>query len=56
MASKNLFAALRRLIEKEDATDAAVALVEAIPTVDPEDDGVTIWNDGGVLKVSGPSV
>lgn len=27
----------------------------AIPTVDPADDGVTIWNDEGVLKVSGAS-
>lgn len=27
----------------------------AIPTSDPTDDGVTIWNDGGVLKVSGES-
>lgn len=27
----------------------------AIPTEDPADDGVTIWNDAGVLKVSGAS-
>lgn len=27
----------------------------AIPTTDPADDGVTIWNDAGVLKVSGAS-
>lgn len=31
------------------------ALLAAIPTVDPADDGETIWNDNGVLKVSGAS-
>lgn len=30
---------------------AAEAIIAAIPTVDPED-GETIWNDGGVLKVA----
>lgn len=25
----------------------------AIPTTDPEDGGLTIWNNGGVLTVSG---
>lgn len=34
---------------------ALLTLVENIPTVDPADDGVTIWNDGGVLRVSGTS-
>lgn len=31
----------------------AAAVVNAIPTADPQDDGVTIWSDEGVLKVSG---
>lgn len=30
---------------------AALAIIYAIPTVDPED-SVTIWNDEGVLKVA----
>lgn len=30
-------------------------LIRDIPTVDPADDGVSVWNDSGVLKVSGPS-
>lgn len=34
---------------------ALLTIVSDIPTVDPADDGVTIWNDGGVLKVSGAS-
>lgn len=34
---------------------ALLAIVAAIPTVDPADDGVTIWNDNGVLKASGAS-
>ena len=34
---------------------ALLTIVSSIPTVDPADDGVTIWNDGGVLKVSGAS-
>lgn len=34
---------------------ALLEIVADIPTVDPEDDGVTIWNDNGVLKVSGAS-
>jgi len=33
------------------AIDATLAIVSAIPAVDPED-GATIWNDGGVLKVA----
>lgn len=33
------------------ATQALLALIDAIPAVDAED-GETIWNDGGVLKVS----
>lgn len=36
------------------STDFA-AILAAIPTVDPADDGVTIWLDNGILKVSGPS-
>lgn len=36
------------------STDFA-AILAAIPTTDPADDGETIWNDEGVLKVSGPS-
>ena len=31
--------------------NAVLAVVSAIPTVDPEDSS-TIWNDGGVLKVA----
>lgn len=31
--------------------DDTVTLIAAIPTVDPED-GSTIWNDSGVLKVA----
>jgi hypothetical protein len=31
------------------------AMLDAIPTTDPADDGVTIWNDEGVLKTSGAS-
>jgi len=31
------------------------ALLDAIPTTDPADDGVTVWNDGGTLKTSGAS-
>lgn len=35
---------------------ALLEIIENIPTVDPADDGETIWLDGnGVLKVSGPS-
>ena len=34
---------------------ALIEFVADIPTADPEDDGVTIWNDNGVLKVSGAS-
>lgn len=34
---------------------ALLTIVDNIPTVDPADDGVTIWNDNGVLKVSGAS-
>lgn len=34
---------------------ALLTIVSSIPTVDPVDDGMTIWNDGGVLKVSGAS-
>lgn len=34
---------------------ALLTLVAGIPDTDPADDGVTIWNDGGVLKVSGAS-
>lgn len=34
---------------------ALLDIVDDIPTTDPADDGVTIWNDNGVLKVSGPS-
>ncbi len=34
---------------------ALLEIVGDIPTVDPEDDGVTIWNDNGALKVSGAS-
>lgn len=37
-----------------DGKEVAAALA-AIPTVDPADDGETIWNDNGVLKVSGAS-
>jgi hypothetical protein len=33
------------------ATQALLALIAAIPTVDPED-GVTCWFDSGVLKVA----
>lgn len=31
-----------------------VILVKNIPTADPAD-GVTIWNDGGVLKCASPA-
>lgn len=31
------------------------ALLDNIPTEDPADDGVSIWNDSGALKVSGAS-
>jgi hypothetical protein len=31
------------------------AMLDAIPATDPADDGVTIWNDEGVLKTSGAS-
>lgn len=31
------------------------AMLDNISTTDPADDGVTIWADEGVLKVSGPS-
>lgn len=34
---------------------ALLDIVDAIPTTDPANDGETIWNDGGVLKVSGAS-
>ena len=33
------------------ATAELLATIAALPTVDPED-GETIWNDGGVLKVA----
>jgi hypothetical protein len=36
------------------AAAAAIALVQAIPTADAHD-GLTIWNDAGVLKLSSPS-
>jgi len=35
---------------------AQAAMLDAIPTTDPADDGVTVWNDDGVLKTSGASV
>lgn len=31
------------------------ALLDNIPTEDPADDGVSVWNDGGALKVAGAS-
>lgn len=31
------------------------AILDAIPTTDPADDGVTVWSDNGVLKTSGAS-
>ena len=31
--------------------ETMLAMIKAIPTADPED-GATIWNDGGVLKVA----
>lgn len=34
---------------------ALLQIVANIPTTDPQDDGVTIWNDNGTLKVSGAS-
>jgi hypothetical protein len=34
---------------------ALLTIVAGIPDTDPADDGVSIWNDGGVLKVSGAS-
>lgn len=34
---------------------ALLTIVGNIPTEDPADNGVSIWNDGGVLKVSGAS-
>lgn len=34
---------------------ALLTIVDNIPTTDPADDGASIWNDGGVLKVSGAS-
>lgn len=37
-------------------TAAEKAILAGIPTVDPADDGVSIWSDNGVLKVSGASV
>lgn len=33
---------------------AAEAIIAAIPIVDPAD-GVTVWNDAGVLKVASPA-
>ena len=36
-------------LQKED-----VILVKDIPKIDPED-GVTIWNDNGVLKCASPA-
>ena len=30
-------------------------ILDNIPTADPEDDGVTVWADEGVLKTSGAS-
>jgi hypothetical protein len=35
---------------------AQKALLDNIPTVDPADDGVSVWNDEGALKTSGASV
>lgn len=34
---------------------ALLDIIDNIPTVDPADDGVTIWLDNSTLKVSGPS-
>ncbi len=34
---------------------AQAAMLDAIPETDPADDGVTVWNDEGVLKTSGAS-
>ena len=34
---------------------ALLTIVDNIPTVDPADDGVSIWLDGTTLKVSGAS-
>jgi hypothetical protein len=31
------------------------SLLDNIPTVDPADDGVSVWNDEGALKTSGAS-
>ena len=46
---------LERLMGSDDAglaaLAAAVAPVSALPTADPGD-GVSIWNDEGVLKVA----
>lgn len=39
------------LLDRIDALETTAAIVNAIPTVDPED-GETIWNDDGVLKVA----
>ena len=43
----------RKTLEKKlAALEEVAALIAAIPTTDPGD-SVTIWNDGGVLKVAG---
>lgn len=39
----------------KESVAALLEIIADIPTADPEDDGETIWNDKGVLKVSGPS-
>lgn len=42
---------LTDLAESWDDLAAAAALLDGIPTTDPEVDG-EVWNDGGTLKVS----
>jgi hypothetical protein len=42
------------LVADVTATAAEINLLDGLATVDPAD-GVTIWNDGGVLKVASPA-
>lgn len=56
-ATPDVSAQIRIIVDflRDNTAEAALDVVNAIPTTDPADDGVTIWSDEGVLKVSGAS-
>lgn len=42
------------ILDGVTATATEINLLDGLPTVDPAD-GVTVWNDAGVLKVASPA-